>query len=136
MNSPFDDPAEFAVLLQRFFTERLLQQQAVSARTVASYRDAFRLLLVYAQQRLEKSPAELTLRDFNAELVLGFLAHLEVERGNSVRSRNARLAAIRSFARYVAVQCPPALLLAQRVLAIPMKRYDKPLLGFLSRDEM
>jgi site-specific recombinase XerD len=136
MNSPLDDPAEFAVLLQRFFTERLLQQQAVSARTVTSYRDAFRLLLGYAQRRLEKSPAELTLRDFNAELVLGFLAHLEVERGNSVRSRNARLAAIRAFARYVAVQCPPALLLAQRVLAIPMKRYDKPLLGFLSRDEM
>jgi site-specific recombinase XerD len=69
-------------------------------------------------------------------LILGFLAHLEAERHNTVRSRNARLAAVRAFARYVALQCPPALLLAQRILAIPMKRFDKPLLGFLSRDEV
>lgn len=136
MNSPLDDPPEFAALLQRFFAERLLQQQAVSARTVAAYRDAFRLLFAYAEHQLGKPPAKLTLHDFNAELILGFLTYLEAERGNAVRSRNARLAAIRAFTQYVAVQCPPALLVTQRILAIPMKRFDKPLLGFLSRDEM
>ena len=130
------DPAEFAALVQRFFAERLLQQQAVSPRTVAAYRDIFRLLLGYAERQLGKPPARLALGDVDAELILGFLAHLEAERHNTVRSRNARLAAIRAFARYVAVQCPPALLLAQRILAIPMKRFDKPLLGFLSRDEV
>jgi len=130
------DPAEFAALVQRFFAERLLQQQAVSPKTVAAYRDTFRLLLGYAERKLGKPPARLTLLDVDADLILGFLAYLEAERRNTVRSRNARLAAVRSFARYVAVNCPPALLLAQRILAIPMKRFDKPLLGFLSRDEV
>lgn len=130
------DPAEFATLVQRFFTERLIQQQAVSPRTVAAYRDAFRLLLTYADTTLGKPPATLTLADFDADLILGFLTHLEAGRHNSVCSRNARLAAIRAFTRYVAVQCPPALQLAQQILAIPMKRFDKPLLGFLSRDEV
>lgn len=136
MNSLLTDPAEFASLLQRFFAERLLQQQAVSPRTVAAYRDAFRLLLEYADSRLGKPPVKLTLEDFDAKLILDFLAHLEGERHNSVRSRNARLAAVRAFARYVAVQYPPALLLAQQILAIPMKRFNKPLLGFLSREEV
>lgn len=130
------DPTEFSALVQRFFTGRLIQQQAVSTRTVAAYRDTFRLLLGYAERQLGKPPARLTLGDFNAELILGFLAHLEAERHNTVRSRNARLAGIRAFARYVAVQCPPALRLIQRILAIPMKRFDKPMLGFLSREEM
>ncbi|QDL36481.1 site-specific integrase [Rhodoferax sediminis] len=136
MNPLLADPAEFAALLQRFFAERLLQQQAVSPRTVAAYRDAFRLLLEYAERRLGKPPAKLTLGDFDSELILGFLAHLEAERHNAVRSRNARLAAVRAFARYIAVQCPAALLHVQQILAIPMKRFDKPLLGFLSRDEV
>jgi site-specific recombinase XerD len=135
MNTLLADPAEFAALLQRFFADRLLQQQAVSPRTVAAYRDALRLMLVYAEHRLGKPPAKLTLGDFDAQLILDFLAHLEAERHNTVRSRNARLAAVRAFARYVAVQCPPALLLVQQILAIPMKRFDKPLLGFLSREE-
>jgi site-specific recombinase XerD len=130
------DAAEFAALLQGFFAERLIQQQAVSSRTVASYRDAFRLLLAYADTTLGKPPATLTLSDVDANLILGFLQHLETDRKNSVRSRNARLAAVRAFARYIAVQCPPALHLAQRILAIPMKRFDKPLLGFMSRDEV
>ena len=136
MNPLLADPAEFAALLQRFFAERLLQQQAVSPRTVAAYRDAFRLLLEYAESRLGKPPAKLTLGDFDSELILGFLAHLEGERHNAVRSRNARLAAVRAFARYIAVQCPAALLHVQQILAIPMKRFDKPLLGFLSRAEV
>jgi integrase/recombinase XerD len=128
-------PSEFASLIQRFFTERLLQQQAASPRTVTAYRDAFRLLLGYAEGQCHKSAAQLTLLDIDADLIVGFLAHLEDVRHNTVRSRNARLAAIRGFAQYVACQCPPALFIAQRILAIPMKRSDKPMLGFLSRGE-
>ena len=136
MSAPLSDPAVFAALLQRFFTGRLLQQQNVSPCTVAAYRDTFRLLFVYATRELGKLPAKLTLEDFNAERVLGFLSWLETERSNRVRTRNARLTALRAFARYVALQCPPALAQAQQVLAIPMKRFEKPLLGFLTRAEV
>jgi site-specific recombinase XerD len=136
MNPLLAEPAQFATLLQRFFAERLLQQRNASPRTVTAYRDTFRLLLRYAQRETGKPPAKLTLNDFDATLVLDFLAHLETERHNTVRSRNARLAAIRAFAHYVALQCPPALHLAQQILAIPMKRFEKSLLGFLSRDEV
>jgi integrase/recombinase XerD len=136
MNPLLAVPAEFAKLLQRFFAERLLQQQNASPRTVEAYRDTFRLLLSYAERERSKPPAKLALCDFDATLVLDFLAHLETERHNTVRSRNARLAAVRAFAHYVALQCPPALQLAQQILAIPMKRFEKPMLGFLSRDEV
>lgn len=136
MNPLLADSAEFSALLQRFFAERLIQQKNVSPRTVTAYRDTFRLLLRYAESERGKPPAKLTLNDFDATLVLDFLAHLEAERHNSVRSRNARLAAVRAFANYMALQCPPALQLAQQILAIPMKRFDKPLIGFLSRDEV
>ena len=136
MNPLLAVPADFAALLQRFFGERLIQQQNASPRTVEAYRDSFRLLLTYAERQRGKPPAKLTLGDFDAALVLDFLAHLETERHNTVRSRNARLAAVRAFAHYVALQCPPALQLAQQILAIPMKRFERPMLGFLSRDEM
>ena len=130
MKATFNDPAEFANLLQRFFTERLSQQQAASSKTVAAYRDAFRLLLGYAESKLGKAPVKLALEDFNVELVLGFLTYLEAERHNSVRSRNARLAALRAFARYISMQCPQALSLVQQIVAIPMKRHERPMLGF------
>lgn len=130
------DPSEFASLLQRFFAERLVQQKNVSPRTIAAYRDTFRLLLCFAKRVQGTAPAKLTLNDFDAALVLAFLAYLETERHNAVRSRNARLAAIRAFAHYVALQCPPALQQAQQILAIPLKRFEKPLLGFLSRPEV
>ena len=136
MNPLLAVPADFAALLQRFFGERLIQQQNASPRTIAAYRDSIRLLLTYAERQRGKPPAKLTLGDFDAALVLDFLAHLETERHNTVRSRNARLAAVRAFAHYVALQYPPALQLAQQILAIPMKRFERPLLGFLSRDEM
>jgi site-specific recombinase XerD len=136
MNPLLAVPAEFATLLQRFFAERLLQQQNASPRTVTAYRDTFRLLLNYAERERGKPPVKLALCDFDATLVLDFLAHLETERHNTVRSRNARLAAVRAFAHYVALQCPPALQLAQQILAIPMKRFERPMLGFLSRDEV
>ncbi|MBK6491644.1 MAG: site-specific integrase [Sphingomonadales bacterium] len=126
----------FPAILQRFFVEYLRQHRAVSPSTVAAYRDTFRLLLAFAEQTVGKVPTSLTLDDLDAELILGFLDHLERERGNSVRSRNARLAAIRSFLKYAAHQDLTALATIERSLSIPQKRCDKPVLGFLSRPEM
>jgi integrase/recombinase XerD len=123
-------------LIQDFFCRRLIKQQNVSSKTVASYRDAFRLLLRFAELRVKKAPSALAVADLDAPLVLAFLDHLEEERGNSIRSRNLRLTAIRSFMRYVSHQDPTQLPTVQRVLAIPTKRFDRPLLGFLSREEM
>lgn len=123
----------FPCLLQQFFVQRLVQQLHASPRTVAAYRDSFRLLLTFAHRRLRKQPAELTLEDLNASLILEFLKHLEVERHNCIRSRNARFAAIRSFMEFVSFQEPSALASAQSILAIPMKRFEQPLIGFLSR---
>lgn len=126
----------FPALLQDFFCRRLIEQREVSARTVESYRDAFELLLAFAQLRIGKQASELSLADLDAPLVLDFLDHLETERGNSARTRNARLAAIRSFMAYASVRDPASLPVAQRVLAIPQKRFDQPVLGYLSRDEI
>jgi len=129
-------PQEFASLLRRFFIERLMQQQNASPRTIESYRDTFRILLTYAQQQLHKPPEKFTLDEFNVTLITAFLDHLETARCNSIRSRNARLAAIRAFCHYVAMRCPQALQLAQQILSIPTKRFERPLLGFLSREEV
>lgn len=123
-------------LLQEFFCQRLVAQREASPATIASYRDTFRLLLRYAQEHLGQEPVALTLADLDAPLVLGFLDHLERHRGNSARTRNARFAAIRSFLQFASVKCPMTLPSIQRVLAIPMKRFDRPILGFLSRDEI
>ena len=122
--------------LQRFFTERLLSQMQASPNTVASYRDTFRLLLGFAQDRLGRAPTELLIADLDADLVGDFLSFCEEVRGNSARTRNARLAAIRSFFNYVAVNEPQLLLHCQQVLAIPTKRHDKPVVDFLARNEM
>jgi integrase/recombinase XerD len=119
-------------LLQQFFVERLMQQRQASARTIPAYRDCFRLLLAFAEQRLKKRPAAITLEDLNAAFIASFLEHLEKQRHNSVRSRNARFAAIRSFMHYVGLKEPCALALTQAVLAIPMKRFERPLIGYLS----
>jgi site-specific recombinase XerD len=129
-------PHSFAVLLQRYFTEHLTNQRAVSPQTVAAYRDTFRLLLSFAERHIGKTPASVELRDLDSELILAFLDHLERERDNGPRSRNVRLSAIRSFLRYASHHDVSALSTIQRALAIPQKRYDKPLLGFLSREEM
>lgn len=126
----------FPTLLQQFFLERLIQQRNASLQTVAAYRDSFRLLLQFAQRHLGKAPERLALPDLDAPLMLAFLNHLESERHNTIRSRNARFAAIRSFLHFAALKEPTALPVIQRVIAIPMKRYDKPLLGFVSRIEM
>lgn len=133
---PQPSPPSFPSLLQDFFCQRLVAQRNVSAQTVASYRDAFTLLLRYAEARTRKAPTDLQLTDLDAPLVAGFLDHLEKERGNAVRSRNTRLAAIRSFLRYASVRDPASLPVIQRVMAIPTKRFDRPLLGYLTREEI
>ena len=124
----------FSQLVQDFFMRRLIAQRNVSARTVESYRDAFELLLGFAERHTSKPPSALQLRDLDAPLVLDFLDHLETHRGNTIRTRNARLAAIHSFMRYAALRDPTSLPLTGRVLAIPAKRFDRPVLGYLSRE--
>ena len=126
----------FAVLLQDYFCQRLIAQRDASPATVASYRDTFRLLLGYARDQMRKKPTELALADIDAPLVLAFLTYLERDRGNSPRTRNTRLAAIRSFLHFASIKCPASLASIQRVLAIPAKRFDRQVLGFLTREEV
>lgn len=129
------DPS-FATLLRDLFLRRLISERGASTHTVASYRDTFGLLLRFATKRTGRSPTAIDVEDLDAPLVLAFLDHLETERGNGSRTRNTRLTAIRSFMRYTSMRCPTALPVAQRVLAIPTKRVDVPVLGHLTRDEM
>jgi len=124
-----------APLLQAFFTERLMTQRQVSPPTISAYKTTFSLLLRFARDRLKKAPSNLTLEDLSAPLVASFLHFLEVERNNTTRTRNARLAAIHSFFRYVAVLVPNHADLVKRVLDIPHKRFDRRLVDFLSRPE-
>lgn len=125
-----------APTLQGFFTERMLTQRRASPNTVASYRDTFRLLLAFTQRRTGKTPSKLDFEDLDAVLIGAFLEHLEVERHNSVRTRNTRLAAVRSLFAYAALRHPEHAALIQRVLAIPAKRTDRALVSFLTRDEV
>lgn len=136
MSAPTLASPALAPVVQRFFATRLIQQRHVTAATIAAYRDTFRLLLRFAESHLKTAPARMRLEDLDAPLVLAFLDHLEQVRGNTIRSRNARLAAVRSFIRYASTEEPTALPTGQRVLAIPTKRHPKPLLGFLSREDM
>lgn len=122
--------------LQAFFAEHLLGHKRVSPQTIAGYRDTFRLLLRFMQQRTKVQPAALLLAALDAGAVLAFLDHLESDRGCSVRSRNTRLAAIRSFFRLVALRVPESLGQVTQVMAIPLKRCDKRLIGYLSREEI
>jgi site-specific recombinase XerD len=126
----------FPILLERFFTQRLIAQRRVSPHTVASYRDTFRLLLQFVEKRLRKPPSGLVLTDLDPSLIGAFLDDLEKQRGNGARSRNLRLTAIRSFYRYAAYEDPTQSGLIQRVLAMPAKRYEKKLIGFLTRPEI
>jgi integrase/recombinase XerD len=126
----------FPALVQAFFMDRLMQQRQASPHTIASYRDTFRLLLQFAQQRLGKAPSDLTVPEVDAPLLGAFLNHLERERKNSARSRNVRLAAIHSFFRYVALHAPEHSAVAQRVLAMPSKRYSRCPVAFLTPVEV
>jgi len=126
----------FPILLERFFTQRLMAQRQASTHTVASYRDTFRLLVLFAEKRWHQPPSRLALTDLDPGLIGAFLYQLEKDRGNTARSRNLRLTAIRSFFRYAAYEEPAHSGLIQRVLAIPGKRQDKKLVGFLVRSEI
>jgi site-specific recombinase XerD len=131
-----DATPSFPALVQQFFTEYLVAQRALSARTVACYRDAMTLFLAYSSQQLRKPPVAMQLVDITPELILTFLAHLERERHNSVRSRNLRLTALRAFLKFASRRDVTALHAVERAMAVPMKRFERPLLGHLTRPEM
>ena len=125
-----------APALQAYFTERLITQRSSSPETIAAYRDAFRLLLRFAQEQTGKQPFELDIDDLDAPLIGSFLKHLEHDRGNSPRTRNARLGAIHSFYRYCALEHPEHAHTIARVMAIPTKRYERNTVTYLDRDEI
>lgn len=127
---------DFPALLQSFFTTRLLQQRRASPHTITAYRNTFRLLLRFAVTRLGRAPSKLLVADLDAAFLSQFLDHLERERGNSARSRNARLAALHAFFRYVALTEPAHALHCQRVLAIPSKRFERGIVEFLADEEI
>jgi site-specific recombinase XerD len=129
-------PPSFASLVQQFFTDYLVTQRALSPCTVASYRDALMLFLDFAHQRLRKAPTALRLADIEPDLILAFLDHLEQQRHNTVRSRNLRLTALRAFLKFAARRDLSSLYVIERALGVPMKRFEQPMLGFLSREEM
>ena len=125
-----------APTLQAFFTDRLARQRQASPHTIAAYRDTVKLLLVFAEQRTGKSPSAMDITDLDAPLIGAFLNHLETDRGNSVRTRNARLAAIHSLFRYAALRHPQDAAVIARVLAIPPKRFDRALITYLTEEEI
>jgi integrase/recombinase XerD len=125
-----------APTLQAFFTDRLLRQRQASPHTIAAYRDTLRLLLGFAADRLTIEPSKLDIAHLDAPLIGAFLDHLEHDRGNGVRTRNARLAAIRSLFRYSAFRHPEHAAVIERVLAIPQKRFERRLVSFLNETEV
>ena len=129
-------PPSFAALVQAYFAEYLTQQRALSAQTIAAYRDGFVLFLNFTEARLGKSPAAIALADITPELIMAFLDHLERQRHNSVRSRNARLAALRSFLKFAAHRDVSSLQVIERALGVPVKRFERQMFGYLSREEM
>jgi integrase/recombinase XerD len=126
----------FPAILQSFFCTHLISHRQASPQTIASYRDSFRLLIDFAAARTHRAPSALRLADLDAPLILSFLEHLERDRHNSARTRNVRLAAVRSFLHYASHEDPTMLAVIQRALAIPTKLFDRPLLGFLTREEL
>ena len=126
----------FGVLLQAFLSEHLLTHKRASAHTVAAYRDTFRLLLRFLSTTRGKIPSDIQITDLDAPVILSFLDHLETGRRNSIRSRNQRLAAVRSFFRYTAFRDPESVPVAARILAIPVKRTEHRLIGYLTREEI
>jgi integrase/recombinase XerD len=125
-----------APLLQAFFTDRLPRQRHASPHTIAAYRDSFRLLLKFVHQQTGKTPSRLQLEDLDAAMIAAFLGHLETERGNGVRTRNARLTAVHSFFHYAALEVPDQAQLISRVLGIPEKRFDTTLINYLDEPEI
>jgi len=129
-------PPSFPALVQAYFADYLTQQRALSAQTIAAYRDAFVLFLQFAESRLGKSPAMMALADLTPNLIMAFLDDLENQRHNCVRSRNARLAALRSFLKFAVHRDVSSLQVIERALGVPVKRFERPMFGYLSREEM
>ena len=127
---------EIAPALQAFFTDRLITQRNSSPRTIAAYRDTFKLLLRFAHAQTGKQPFELDIDDLDAPLIGAFLSHLEQDRGNSPRTRNARLAAIHSFYRFAALEHPEHAHTIARVMAIPTKRHERNIVSYLDLKEI
>ena len=125
-----------APALEAFFTRRLISEKGVSPHTIAAYRDTFRLLLRFAHEQTGKQPAALEFEDLDAPLIAAFLDHLEHQRGNSPRTRNARLAAIHSMFRYAALRHPEHAGLISRVIAVPTKRFERAIVTYLTPDEV
>ena len=134
--TPSKPPPSFAALVQAYFAEHLTQHRALSPQTIASYRDAFMLFLGFAESRLGKAPTAMALADITPDLIMAFLDHLERQRHNSVRSRNARLAALRSFLKFAAHRDVSSLQVIERALGVPVKRFERPMFGYLTRNEM
>jgi site-specific recombinase XerD len=126
----------FPALVRQFFVDYLLNQRAISPNTIASYRDAMLLFLDFAHERLGKPPSELRLVDISPDLLLAFLDDLEQRRSNSVHSRNLRLTALRAFLKFAEHRDVASLQAIEQALGVPMKRFERPLLGFLTREEM
>jgi len=122
--------------LQAYFTDRLIRERRVSPHTIRSYRDTIRLLVGFATKRAGTTASALTFDEIDHKIVSAFLDHLECERGCSPATRNARLAAIRSFYRYAALEHPEHAATIERVLAIPLKRTDRPLVTWLTKPEL
>jgi integrase/recombinase XerD len=127
--------SDLAPVLQEFFTRRLISQRQASPCTIAAYRDTFRLLLSFAAARTGKRPSALSLADLDAPMITAFLEHLQASRGNTARTRNARLAAIHSMFAYAALRHPEHGALIQQVLAIPGRKYDRTILAYLTGPE-
>jgi site-specific recombinase XerD len=125
-----------APTLQAFFTDRLLTQRQASPATITAYRDAFRLLLGFVCDRNHTTPVELDFADLDAPTIGAFLTHLEAKRGNTTRTRNARLAAIHSLFRFAAFRHPEHAEVIARVLSIPQKRFDRTIVSFLTKAEV
>ena len=136
MNKHTKSPPSFPALVQAYFGDYLTQQRALSPQTIAAYRDGFVLFLEFARVRLGKLPAAMALADVTPQVIMAFLDHLEHERHNCVRSRNARLAALRSFLKFAGHRDVTSLQVVERALGVPVKRFERPMFGHLTREEM
>jgi len=136
MRKPTQTPPSFPTLVQAFFVEYLTQQRALSPQTIAAYRDALVLFLEFAQSQLGNAPVAMTLAEITPELIMAFLDHREQQRHNCVRSRNARLAALRSFLKFAGRRDVASLQVVERALGIPVKRFERPMFSYLSPEEM
>ena len=131
-----DDPGNLSYLLQLFFKSYLIGQRRVSRHTISAYRDTFRIFLPFLAKLSNKKVGSLSLTDLSADHLIKFLSYLESERGNSITTRNARLAAVRAFLNYAAVEVPDELQVIIRALAVPQKRKNRPVIECLDRSEI